>query len=83
MKLKGSINYYTYVNSKKLEPFIKLITTEVNGMQKIIVLVGDKNCNFSDVISTLLQKRIKYLTLLQGGIDIFNVDEPSYVIRRR
>jgi len=81
MKIKGSINYFTY--AKKLDAFIKLITTEVNGIQKIIVLVGDKSSNYSDIVSLLLQKRVKYLTILQGGVDIVNVDEPSYIIKKK
>lgn len=55
---------------------------EKNNGSKIIVLIGNKNSNFKDCIYHLLKKKIKLITILQGGIDVIYVDEYSLIVKK-
>ena len=44
---------------------------------KIIVLLGDKDSVYKDIIIILSNQNIKNVCVLQGGIDIIQLDEPS------
>ena len=44
---------------------------------KIIVLLGNKDSVYKDIIIILSNQNIKNVCVLQGGIDIIQLDEPS------
>jgi hypothetical protein len=54
---------------------------KVNG-SKIITLIGKNNTDYSASIQHLLQRKIKFISILQGGIDIVQLDEPNLIFKK-
>jgi hypothetical protein len=53
-----------------------------HNSNKFIVLIGNKNSTYIDHISHLLNKKIKFVCILQGGIDILELEEPNLLIKK-
>jgi hypothetical protein len=63
-----------YKNDTELDKHIE------NFNNKIILLVGNKQSEYNSIINILLNKKVKHICMLQGGIDIIQTDEQSLLI---
>ena len=70
-KIKDAI---IYKNDPELDKHIE------NFNNKIILLVGNKQSEYNSIINILLNKKVKHICMLQGGIDIIQTDEQSLLI---
>lgn len=52
---------------------------EKSNGTKIVVIIGNRNSDYKEPIQTLMFKKIKMITILQGGIDVVYTDEPSLI----
>ena len=79
-KVKQSIDFYEGMNSNADDDEEKysVALEKINqNKDKIIVLLGDKDSVYKDIIIILSNQNIKNVCVLQGGIDIIQLDEPS------
>jgi hypothetical protein len=80
LRIKDSLYLNSIGKNKYYDSCIQQLE-KVNG-NKIIVLIGKNNTDFNTAIAHLLQKKIKYLSILQGGIDIIQLDEPNLIFKK-
>jgi hypothetical protein len=59
-----------------------MLNLEKNNGLKIVVIVGNKNSKYGDYTNFLLNKNIKFVVILQGGIDVVYVDEFSLIFKK-
>lgn len=80
IKVKQSIDFYEGVKANVDDDDEKYAVSleKINqNKDKIIVLLGDKDTVYKDIIIILSNQNIKNVCVLQGGIDIIQLDEPS------
>lgn len=56
---------------------------EKNKGNKFFVLVGSKGGHYKDKVTFLLNKNVKFICILQGGIDVVFIDEPNLIITKK
>lgn len=59
-----------------------LTTLEKNNGSKIVVLIGSKSYNYKEYVDFLIARKIKYIVILQGGIDVVYMDEASLIYKK-
>ena len=84
LKVKGAITFTDNIediveNDEEDSPSIKQIK-KANEMNKIIVLIGNKDTVYDKIIIVLANKDIKNLCVLQGGIDVIQLEEKSLLL---
>ena len=84
LKVKGAIMFTDNIediveNDEEDSPSIKQIK-KANEMNKIIVLIGNKDTVYDKIIIVLANKDIKNLCVLQGGIDVIQLEEKSLLL---
>ena len=80
-KIKDSINF-NLTQKMNIENLIKSFHNLKNS-HKMFVIIGDKRTDYYDISQILLKNKIKYLTILKGGIDIVYTDEISLIDQRK
>lgn len=84
LKVKGAIMFIDNIeeiedNDKEDTPSMKQIK-KANEMNKIIVLIGNKDTVYDKLIIVLAKKDIKNICVLQGGIDVIQLEEKTLLI---
>ena len=75
-------SYFLSLNKNKyFDNTLNLI--EKNNGNKFIVLINNKGANYKDKIMFLLSMKIKFVCILQGGIDVVFIDEPNLILTKK
>ncbi len=56
---------------------------EKNKGNKFFVLINNKGGDFKEKVLYLLIKNIRFVCILQGGIDVIFIDEPNLIVTKR
>jgi hypothetical protein len=80
LRVKDSYHLTLGKGGKYQENCLKNI--DQNNGNKIVVLVGSKASKYGEYVTFLLNRKIKFVTILQGGIDIIYLDEISLIHKK-
>lgn len=80
LRVKDSFHLSLGKGGKYQENCLKNID-QING-NKIVVLVGSKESKYEEYVTFLLHRKIKFVTILHGGIDIIYLDEISLIHKK-
>jgi hypothetical protein len=80
LRVKESL-YLNIVGKNKYFDNTSQTLEKANG-NKIICLIGKNNTEYNPIIQYLLNKKIKYLSILIGGVDIVQMDEPNLIFKK-
>jgi len=56
---------------------------EKNKGNKFFVIIHNKGGDYKEKIMYLLNKKVKFICILQGGIDVIFIDEPNLIVTKK
>ena len=80
IKVKDSL-YFSLEKNKYFDGTISNI--EKHKGNKFFVLLNNKNGRYKESVMYLLNKNVKSLCILQGGIDVIFLEEPNLIVTKK
>ena len=80
IKVKDSL-YFSMDRNKYFDS--TLASIEKNKGNKFFVLLHNKGGRYRESVMYLLNKKVKSLCILKGGIDVIYIEEPNLILMKK